>query len=116
MTATETSTVTIGFTNARPARVKFLRGPIRAKVEAELREHLKPWGLPLRRYRFTLERGEVPTYQDHHGRWQGWYEQIPVQATFTHRGTGAKIVITEIWLGDDGEVLQFGTQYGDLTY
>lgn len=108
-------TVIIGLGTSRPARSKFLRGPDRAKIETQLREHLKPWGLPLDRYRFTVERSEVPTYQDGQGHWQGWYENIPVCATFTHRSTGARIVITEIWLGDDGEILQLGSQYGDLT-
>jgi hypothetical protein len=107
--------VTIGFTSQRPARAYFLRGPKRARIEAQLREELKPWGLPLHRYRFTVEASERPTYQDHHGQWQGWWRNIPLQAAFTHRGTGAKIVVTEIWTGDDGEILQWGTQYGEMT-
>ena len=108
-------TVTLSFTNRKPARAYFLRGPKRARIEEQLREHLKPWGLPFRLYRFTVEASERPAYQDNHGQWQGWLRDIPVQATFTHRRTGAKIVITEIWIGDDGEILQMGTQYGDLT-
>ena len=107
--------VSIGGFSRPPVRVHFLRGPKRARIEAQLREFLKPWGLPLNRYRFTVEASERPTYQDHHGQWQGWWENIPVQATFTHRGTGAKITVTEIWIDDDGEILQMGTQYGDLT-
>jgi len=109
------ATVTIGLGISKPARATFLRGPKRAAIEAQLREHMKPWGLPLDRYRFTVERCETPTYQDHRGRWQGWWEHYDLQATFTHRSTGAKIVITSIWIDDDGKILQMGTQYGDLT-
>lgn len=110
-----TSVVTIGFTNQKPARAHFLRGPIRAAIEAQLRENLKPWGLPLRRYRCTVERFGTPSYQDNHGQWQGWWETIPVCATFINRNTGAKICITEIRIDDDGKILQYGSQYGDLT-
>ena len=85
-----TGIVTIGFTNEKPARAHFLRGPRRAAIEAQLREDLKPWGLPLHRYRCTVERFEAPkTYQDHHGQWQGWWDNIPLAATFIqpgHRG------------------------------
>lgn len=108
-------TVTIGFTNRRPVRAYFVRGAKRAAVEAQLRDYLKPWGIPLHRYRFTLERAEHPTYQDNHGRWQGWWQDEPLQATFTHRVNGSKITVTEIWIGEHGEILQVGTQYGDLT-
>lgn len=107
--------VSIGGFGRPPVRAYFLRGPKRARIEAQLREELKPWGLPLHRYRFTVEASERPTYQDHHGQWQGWWRTISLQATFTHRGTGAKITITEIWTDDNGEILQWGTQYGDLT-
>lgn len=106
--------VTIGSGAARPVRSRFLRGPVRARTELAMRDALKPWGLPLHRYRFTLERMSKPTYQDHHGIWQGWIGDIPAQGTFTHRRTGARIVIPGIWLGGDGQVLQYGTQYGDL--
>ena len=110
------TTVTIGMGTApHPVRATFLRGPRRARIEEQLREDLKPWGLPLHRYRFTVERFERPTYQDHHGQWQGWWEDVPLAATFTHRSTGAKICITEIWIDDDGKILQYGSQYGDLT-
>lgn len=110
-----TGVVTIGFTNQKPARAYFLRGPRRAAIEAQLRENLKPWGLPLHRYRCTVERFETPTYQDHHGQWQGWLESIPLGATFTNRNTGAKICITDIWIDEAGTILQCGSQYGDLT-
>ena len=110
------STVTIGMSSApRPARATFLRGPRRTAIEAQLREELKPWGLPLNRYRFTVERFETPTYRDHNGHWQGWWENIQLAATFIHRTTGAKICITEIWTDDDGKILQWGSQYGDMT-
>ena len=58
---------------------------------------------------------ETPTYQDHHGHWQGWWDNLQLAATFTHRTTGAKICITEIWIDDDGKILQYGSNYGDLT-
>lgn len=110
------SVVTIGMGNTpKPVRATFLRGPRRARIEEQLREDLKPWGLPLDRYRFTVERFETPTYQDHHGRWQGWWDNVELQATFTHRTTGAKICVTGIYIDDDGKILQYGTQYGDLT-
>ena len=110
------TTATIGMGSARPpVRATFLRGPRRAKIEEQLREELKPWGLPLNRYRFTVERFETPTCQDHNGRWQGWREDLRLAATFTHRSTGAKICITEIWTDDDGKILQWGSQYGDMT-
>lgn len=107
--------VTIGGFGSKPARAHFVRGPKRARIEEQLREHLQPWGLPLHRYRCTVERSEEPTYQDGHGRWQGWWEHYDLQATFIHRSTGARIAITSIWIDDEGKILQMGTQYGELT-
>lgn len=107
---------TIRMPNApRPCKVRFVRGKIRARIEAQLREYLAPWGLPLHRYRCTVTRasiGEGP----YTASGQIFYrDDIPLSATFIHRRTGAHIAITQIWIDDDGEILQMGSQYGELT-
>lgn len=113
--AEEGHVVTIGGFGPKPVRAKFIRGLRRARVEEQLREALKPWGLPLHRYRFVLERSQTPTYQDHHGIWQGWGDDISLQAAFIHRTTGARITVTQIWDDGEGRILQWGTQYGEMT-
>jgi hypothetical protein len=79
-----------------------------------LREaELATWRLPLDEYDCAIERDwpEGTTLD-------GWFisrSQEALTATFTHRETGAKIIVTGIWVDDDGEIIQRGTNHGDLT-
>ena len=42
--------------------------------------------------------------------------EISYTASLSFRGTRTGIVLTSIWLSDTLEVLQWGTNYGDLVY
>jgi hypothetical protein len=98
-----------------PAKAATVAKRLGVRVERQLRQELTRFGLPLDLYDCVVERasiGEGPYYD---GGRIGWYELPHVKATFTHRETGAEIVVTEIHTDDRGKILQFGTQYGALT-
>lgn len=87
--------------------------PLHRRIEAQLRdETLAPWHLPLDDYDCTIERDE-PAGSASYGVFIARSEES-LTATYTHRETGAKIHVTGIWVNDDGEIIQHGTNYGDL--
>lgn len=88
--------------------------PLYRRIEAQLRDEiLAPWHLPLDEYDCTIERDE-PEGSASYGVFIARSEES-LTATYTHRETGAKIHVTGIWVNDDGEIIQHGTNYGDLT-
>lgn len=84
-------------------------------VERQLRAAdgpLAAWNLPLSDYTFSLDRVDPPGSATY-----GWFfarSDEALEATFTQRKTGAKIIVTQIWVNDDGKIIQWGSQYGDL--
>ena len=88
--------------------------PLNRRIERQLREEvLAPWHLPLDEYDFEIERDCPPGSTT-----DGWFisrSEESRTATFTHRETGAKVIVTAIWVDDDGEIIQSGSNYGDLT-
>lgn len=93
-------------------RTRRLAGaPLYRKVERQVRADLEPWHLPLDDYDCAIKSQRITE--------GGWFYAITgdvLMATFTHRATGAEIEVTEIWVDDDGEIVQAGTQYGRLSY
>lgn len=80
---------------------KVIRGAaLNATIERQTRELLAPWGLPMDAYKCEVERENETT----------------LAAKWTHTETGAEIVISSIWYGDDGEIMQVGANYGALTF
>jgi hypothetical protein len=97
------------------ARKRPLSGaPLYRRIERQLRtECLAPWCLPLDEYGCAIERDDPPGSE-----LVGMFIRRSLEsltATFTHRTTGARIVVTAIWVDDDGQIIQSGSQYGDLT-
>jgi hypothetical protein len=88
--------------------------PLHRRIERQLREGiLAPWHLPLDEYDCEIERDYAPGSTT-----DGWFisrSEESRTATFTHRETGAKVIVTAIWVDDDGQILQSGSNYGDLT-
>jgi hypothetical protein len=84
-------------------------------IEKQLRETLAEWEIPLDRYTCTVARDfhrEGPYYDG------GPISEMPLltlTATFTNIRTSAEIIITGIYVYDNGEISQFGTQHGGLT-
>jgi hypothetical protein len=84
------------------------------KIERQLRtDILAPWRLDLSAYDFSIER-DYPEGTTLAGFFFERTEES-LTATFTHRETGAELQVTEIWVNDDGEIIQWGTSYGRLT-
>lgn len=112
-----TSIATIRMPNApRPCRVATCAKRFSARVERECRQALAQFGLPLDLYSCVIERGSTGEGPYYEGGGIQWHEDETVTATFTHRETGAEVVVTEIWADRrTGKVYQFGTQYGALT-
>lgn len=88
--------------------------PLYQRIEKQLRgDVLQPWGLPLEEYDCDVERDEPAGSAE-----CGFFTARSLEsltATFTHRRTRARIVVTAIWVDDDGQVIQHGSSYGDLT-
>ncbi|MEV1170833.1 hypothetical protein [Nonomuraea sp. NPDC049784] len=97
------------------SRKRALSGsPLYQRIEKQLRaDILQPWGLPLEEYDCAVERDE-PAGSAEYGLFTARSLES-LTATFTHRRTGARIVITAIWADDDGKIIQCGSNYGDLT-
>ena len=100
-----------------PPGLRLLPAPPQARPHrGPVGERLKLWGLPLHCYRFTVEALQRPSCQDRHGTWQRLVAGHPgAGRVHPPQDRGGKIIITEIWIDDDGTTLQTGTQYGDLT-
>lgn len=81
---------------------------LRTRIIQQISEALAPWGLPLDTYDARVTQDGQVMY--------GRFEEFPsCTVTFTQRETGVEIVVTRVYTNDDGEVTQYGTQYGALT-
>lgn len=78
-----------------------------ARVIANCRKLLAEYGLPMDKYR-----GEINGIYD-----LGSDMQPTLEVKFTHReDKDLTLVVTSIYPGDDGSLLQCGSNYGHLTY
>jgi hypothetical protein len=88
-----------------------LRGiALHRTIERQLREELEAWGIPLDRYDCQVQGCGG-------GLIAGLFvalEHLALEARYTHRETGAELIVPAIWVDDDGKILQLGTNYGAL--
>jgi len=88
-----------------------LRGAaLHRKIERQLREQLQEWGIPLNRYDCQVRgcgggiiAGLLVALED-----------SALEARYVHRETGAELIVSEIWVNDDGDIVQLGSNYGAL--